>query len=153
MRTHDDLSSPKLPTALPASFYLNDLVSVLLPQLFGDGIRNALLEEHRRVDGAHVAHARSDAEPRRIEGSLWSVSSKNVEEHLHLSLWLHVATHDTVREEELRFPVFALLCRHGGDNGMVRAFARCDAVGMGWIHLEVAAAVLKCKAATLGHDA
>lgn len=61
-------------------------------------------------------------------------------ENLHMSLWLHEASHDA--KASCQFPRL-LVCGHARDDGVVGTLPRGHHVGVGWVQREVGPTILK----------
>src|SRR5262245_30761458 len=86
--------------------------------------RNAFFERQQTI-----ARAIGEAKARSIQGVLRvEVIVQHRTEHLEMTLWLHEAAHHA----ETR-PQLAILQRHTGDDGMVRALARSERIWMSQI--------------------
>ena len=60
--------------------------------------------------------------------------------YLYVSLWLHESSHDSKAGVEL--PIGGV-SGHTRDDGVVRAFARGNAVGMGRVKREIGTSILQ----------
>lgn len=82
LNTLNDLSAPEL-----ASGVARDKLDGVAhgAQLFHHGRVDALFEEHRRVNGPFVWHARAEAHARSIEGALSAVAAQDREEDLDVA--------------------------------------------------------------------
>ena len=78
------------------------------------------------------------------------MENQHVEQNLDVTLGLHEAAHDAVDGMET---VVVGVGDHGGNDGVVGSFVRCEDVGVVGSEGEIRAAVLKREAASRGDDA